>query len=109
MDQKTIEKYELFMMYLKTQLMSVEFLNRHRRKAEDFSRQRTLTFDIVVLFLINMNKRALQDELDEFFKALTQKQIAQRIVTKGAFTKVRKKLKHTAFIELNQSQIAYYL
>jgi hypothetical protein len=55
-----------------------------------------------------MVKRALQDELDEFFRALQQEKVAERVVTKSAFTQARQKLKHTAFIELNQEQVTYF-
>lgn len=108
MDQKTTERYENFVKHLRNKLGSEEFLEQHRRTPKDFSRQRILTFCTVILFLINMIKRALQDELDEFFKMLVQGQVAQRVVTKSAFCQARQKLKHTAFIELNQSQVAYY-
>lgn len=108
MDQSTTEKYETFINHLRSILGSEEFLKRHRRQPQDFSRQRVLTFCTVVLFLINMIKRALQDELDEFFKLLEQGPIAQRVVSKSAFSQARQKLTHTAFIELNQSQVAYY-
>jgi hypothetical protein len=108
MDQKITGKYEDFIKHLKNELMSEEFLERHRQKPTDFTRHRILTFCTVVLFLINMVKRALQDELDEFFKLLEEGQVAQRVVTKSAFSQARQKLKHTAFIELNQSQVAYY-
>ncbi len=60
-----------------------------------------LSFVIVVLFLLNLLKRAAQDELDEFFKMLNGDDIAARIVTKSAFFQARKKLKYEAFIELN--------
>jgi len=45
-----------------------------------------LPFVIVILFLLNMIKRALQDELDEFFKLLKGTEIAVRVVTKSAFS-----------------------
>lgn len=108
MDQIETEKYKEFVDHLKNKLMSDEFLEKHRRKPQDFSRQRVLTFTTVILFLINMIKRALQDELDEFFKLLNQEQVAERVVSKSAFSQARQKLKHTAFIELNQSQVEYY-
>lgn len=108
MDQSTTERYENFVKHLRDKLGSEEFLQRHRRNPKDFSRQRILTFWTVISFLINMIKRALQDELDEFFKLLEQGSVAQRVVTKSAFCQARQKLKHTAFIELNQSQVAYY-
>jgi len=108
MDQKTTEKYENFVTHLKNELTSEGFIERHRQQPKDFSRQRILTFCTVILFLVNMVKRALQDELDEYFKMLREGQVAERVVTKSAFSQARKKLKHTAFIELNQSQVAYY-
>lgn len=108
MDQMTTERYENFVKHLKNKLTSEEFLHRHRRSPKDFSRHRILTFCSLMLFLINMIKRALQDELDEFFKLLQHGQVAKRVVTKSAFCQARLKLKHTAFIELNQTQVAYY-
>jgi hypothetical protein len=62
----------------------------------------------MVIFLLNMIKRALQDELDEFFKVVQQGQVAERVVTKSAFSQARQKLKYTAFVELNQAQVTYF-
>jgi hypothetical protein len=93
---------------IKSQLFSDEFKDRHRRTKRDFTRKRCLPFAIVVSFLLNMVKRALQDELDEFFKLLNQQDVAVRIVTKSAFSQARKKLKYKAFVELNQAQVDYF-
>jgi hypothetical protein len=93
---------------LKSLLLSPDFKSRHRRNQKDFTRNRCLTFVIVVIFLLNLIKRALQDELDEFFKLLNGEQVAIRMVTKSAFTQARKKLEYGAFVELNQTQVAYF-
>lgn len=93
---------------LKTLLDSPEFQARHRQRPQDFTRKRCLPFAIVVLFLLNLIKRALQDELDEFFKVLGGAAIAVRLVTKSAFSQARQKLKYEAFIELNQVQVGYF-
>lgn len=93
---------------LKSLLFSPDFMDRHRRSEKDFTRKRCLTFVIVVTFLLNLVKRALQDELDEFFKLLNGKEVAVRTVTKSAFTQARKKLKYEAFVELNQAQVAHF-
>ncbi len=93
---------------LKARLTSAEFVARHRRSKKDFTRKRCLPFMIVVLFLLNMVKRALQDELDEFFKLLSGQEVAARIVTKSAFCQARKKLRYEAFIDLNEVQVAYF-
>ncbi len=39
---------------------------RHRETGKDFSRDRRLTFIILIIFLLNLLKRSQQDELDEF-------------------------------------------
>ena len=93
---------------LRSLLLSSDFKNRHRRNEKDFTRQRCLTFVIIVIFLLNLVKRALQDELDEFFKLLDGAEVAVRTVTKSAFSQARKKLKYGAFVELNQTQVAYF-
>jgi hypothetical protein len=93
---------------LRSLLLSPDFKSRHRRNKKDFTRKRCLTFVIVVIFLLNLIKRALQDELDEFFKLLDGEEVAVRMVTKSAFTQARKKLGYGAFVELNQTQVAYF-
>ena len=93
---------------LKERLNAPEFLKRHRHSDKDFSRQRCLPFESVVLFLLNLVKRSLQDELDEFFNLSRGEAVATPVVTKSAFSQARKKLKAEAFIELNQVQVAYF-
>jgi len=73
---------------LKGVLYSPAFKIRHRQKATDFTRHRCLPFILVVLFLLNLLKRAAQDE---FFKMLNGDDIAIRIVTKSAFSQARQK------------------
>ncbi len=55
-----------------------------------------------------MNKGSYQDELDNYFKTLLHLEVAERILYKGNITKTRKKLKHQAFIELNDHMIRHY-
>jgi len=93
---------------LKSLLLSPGFKSRHRRNKKDFTRKRCLTFVIIVVFLLNLIKRAMQDELDEFFKLLNDEPVAVQMVTKSAFTQARKKLGYGAFVELNQTQVAYF-
>jgi len=68
-----------------------------------FSRDRTLTFKIVVLIIMRGIKRSVQRELDSFFKEVHSGDFDVREVTKGAFTQARAKLKHEAFIEMNDN------
>lgn len=108
MNPEIERKYTGLINHLSTRLESKEFLNRHRKKKKDFSRERCLTFVCMVIMLLNMMKRSLQDELDEFYKALNQEKVASRVVTKSAFSQARKKLKASAFTELNKEQTAYF-
>jgi hypothetical protein len=55
----------------------------------------------VVILLLNFLKGAVQRELDEFFQILRQTDVAERVVGKSAFCAARKKLKPSAFVELN--------
>jgi hypothetical protein len=93
---------------LKSLLLSPDFKDRHRQDKKHFTRKRCLTFIIVIVFLLNLVKRSLQDELDEFFKLFNNEDVAIRIVTKSAFTQARKKLKYQAFAELNGKQVSYF-
>ncbi|HIJ24031.1 MAG TPA: IS4 family transposase [Gammaproteobacteria bacterium] len=86
------------------------FIARHRTSDTAFTRKRSLPFPVLVKFLMNNLKRALQDELDSFFSVLGSSVSGglQRVVTKAALSKARRKLKHTAFIELNQETVKIF-
>jgi len=94
--------------YLKIIIFSEDFISRHKRSSKDFTRRRSLPFPTLLIFLINFIKGSIQDELDYFFKAIDSLDVAVRTVTSSAFCKARKKLKHQAFIELNQKMIHYF-
>jgi len=108
MDTKTDLAHLGLIEQLKSRLSSYDFIARYRQEEKDFIRIRCLTFVVVVIFLLNFLKRSEQDELDEFFKLMRGTNVAERVVTKSAFTQARRKLKYGAFIELNQVQIAYF-
>ena len=108
MDTITEIAYLGLLQEIKSRLSSLDFMVRHRETDKSFTRNRCLTFIIVITIMLNMLKRSQQDELDEFFKLLTGAEVAQRFVTKSAFTQARKKLKYGAFVELNQLQIDYF-
>ncbi len=108
MDSNTTQFYTGLLTCIKQLLESEAFKERHRISEKSFSRKRTLTFPIVTLFLLNLVKRALQDELDEFFKVMRGGKIAERVVSKSAFSQARQKIGKEAFIELNQAQVAYF-
>lgn len=89
-------------------MTSREFVDRHRVKHTDFTRERSLPFQKVFFLLINFLTKSLQSELDNLFKVLLNKEIPVNEVTKGAFSLARKKLDYKAFIELDKDQIDYF-
>ena len=94
--------------FLKNIIFSPDFSHRHRNSNQDFIRSRKLPFPSLLIFLLNLIKGSLQDELDNFFKVINHQSIATREISKSAFSQARKKLKHTAFIELNHSLIDFF-
>jgi hypothetical protein len=86
--------------------LSEDFVARHRATPTAFTRQRKLTFFNLLLFLLNQVKGSLQEELDAFLREGDQLQAEPVTVTKAAFSKARRYLKPSAFIELNQRLLA---
>ena len=89
-------------------ISSNQFVNRHKLHPKAFTRNRSLPFKSVILFLINLLKSSIQSELDKFFKTINHSELPNRVATSSAFTQARKKLSHKAFIELNQAQVKYF-
>lgn len=86
---------------LRRRLCDRNFSARHRVRPEDFTRQRQLTFPVVMLFTLQKTVKSLQRHLHEFLDELAGGDLFEP-VTAGAFTHARAKLKHAAFIELNR-------
>ena len=108
MPENTASLYIELMTALRQRLTAPDFLERHRQSVKAFTRQRCLPFVTMILFLLNLVKRPLQDELDQFFNLESEAVVAEPLVTKSAFSQARKKLKAEAFIELNTVQVDYF-
>lgn len=89
-------------------ISSNEFVNRHKLHKGAFTRERLLPFKLVILFIINLLKSSIQNELDKFFKVVNSTELPERGVTNSTFTQARKKLSHKAFVELNEQQTKYF-
>lgn len=89
---------------LRGRLCDPSFIARHRVRPEDFTRQRQLTFPLVMLFVLQKTVKSIQRHLHEFLDELAAGRFFEP-VTAGAWTHARAKLKHTAFIELNQEVV----
>ena len=86
---------------LKNLIFSENFCCRHKVEPNDFTRNRVLPFHDLLFFLMNMNNKSYQAELDRYFQAVHHTEVPKRCLYKGNLSKARAKLKHTAFIELN--------
>src|SRR5438132_10163962 len=93
-----------FIEKLRAKLYDEQFIARHRVRPKDFTRQRQLTFPVVMLFVLQKTVKSIQRHLHEFLDELGGGQLFEP-VTAGAWTHARAKLKHTAFIELNQQVV----
>jgi hypothetical protein len=89
---------------LRAQLIDPQFAARHRVRPEDFTRQRQLTFPVVMLFVLQKTVKSIQRHLHEFLNEVMGEGLFES-VTAGAWTHARAKLKHTAFMELNEKVV----
>jgi len=78
------------------------FCHRHRASDKHFTRRRRLTFMNVVGLLLQKTVRSIQAHLQDFFQTLAPD---SPTVTPAAWCEARLKLRHTAFIELNERAI----
>jgi len=88
---------------LRLRLRDEKFIARHRVQTTDFTRRRALPFDRVMLFILQKTTRSIQRHLHTFWHALSLD--LATVLTPGAFTQARAKLKHTAFIALNRQTV----
>ncbi len=87
---------------LREVLGSAGFSGRHRSRAQDFTRERHLSFMRCMVFLLQKTVRSVQMHLQEFLEGLGE---ARVFVTASAWSQARLKLRHTAFIELSERVI----
>lgn len=88
---------------LKQKLSCKEFIIKHRTSEKAFTRKRVFTFPILFTILTNILKSCLTTELDNFFKSLYNSTLHISLATDSAFSKARRKIRETAFIELSQT------
>ena len=86
---------------VRQRLTQPDFRQRHRRRPTAFTRKCTLTFNLVVLLLLQKTLKSMQLHLDELLEQLAAGQ-AWNPLTSGALTRARAKLGHQAYAELNQ-------
>jgi hypothetical protein len=76
----------------------VEVLERFRVKATDFTRQRALNWQRVVVLMLSGHKVSLQTAVNKFFRAVGE---VWRVVTASAYSQARQKVQPAVFVHLN--------
>jgi hypothetical protein len=89
---------------IRAKLHDPQFRARHRVREQDFTRNRQLTFPVIMLFVLQKTVKSIQKHLDEFLEELSAGALFET-VTPGAVTHARAKLKSSAFVELNQQVV----
>jgi len=78
------------------------FINKNRTKPEHFTRRRKLPFSSVMVMLLQKTVRSIQSHLHAFFKEFDAD---IRSAKASSWCSARMKLRHTAFIELNERAV----
>jgi len=87
---------------LRQRLLAAGLCERHRRRPTDFTRERVLTFPVLMLWVLQKSLKSLQAHAHEFFWQLRQG-LPALAVSAGALTHARAKLRASALVELNQT------
>lgn len=72
-------------------------------RPQDFIRNCLLTFPVIVAFILNLIRKSIQVELNNFTSILSL-----RWVSKQAFSAARQKLSPTVFVELNKTLVSEF-
>lgn len=91
-------------MVIQEKVKDSDYVSRHKSDVAAFTRVRKLSFIVMFVLILRSSVKSLQLILNEFTLETGQ----DFTVTAGAFTKARKKLKHTAYIELNDDILDIY-
>ena len=91
-----MERSERTISYLQEIIRNQKFIAQHRKHPSAFTRQRKLSFAIVMGAIIRLAKKSLQIECN-----LLSDKIMSDPVSKQAFSKARHNISHTGFKALN--------
>src|SRR2546430_15472221 len=82
---------------LRRQLCDTQFSGGHRVRPEDFTRQRQLTFPLVMLFVLQKTVKSIQRHLHEFLNELAGEGSVVSVSPRG-WTPARAKVNDTALL-----------
>jgi hypothetical protein len=86
-------------------LRSGEVLKRFRVKATDFTRQRVLSWPVVVVMILRGHKVSLQTAVNKVFSALG---MMWQVVTASAYRQARQKVAPEVYVHLNEATCEEY-
>jgi hypothetical protein len=92
------EKNESIIERLKQELTAPAVVKRFRVKAKDFTRERVLTWPVVIVVMLRGQKVSLQTAVNKFFSAVGE---VWRVVTASAYRQARQKVQPEVFVHLN--------
>jgi hypothetical protein len=92
------KKNEAIIECLKQELRDSEIMQRFRVQATDFTRERVLTWPVVIMVMVRGQKVSLQNAVNKFFSAMGE---VWRVVTAGAYRQARQKVQPEVFVPLN--------
>jgi hypothetical protein len=87
---------------IRTVVTSPETLEKARNRPEDFTRNRTMPFSDLLLFLLNPAKECLQIKLNNFLKAIGKR---EKRMTQQAVSKARSHFDHSPFEEMTRKLV----
>jgi hypothetical protein len=73
-------------------------MKRYRVQSTDFTRERVLTWPVVIMVMLRGQKVSLQTAVNKFFRALGE---VWRVVTASAYRQARQKVQPEIFVHLN--------
>jgi hypothetical protein len=100
---KAKEKFHECVESVRELVKSYEFRLDVRKDSNSFVRKRKLCFIELLYFILNLNKRSIQLELDDFFEGVKGEK--DMIISKQAFSKARQNINPDAFIKLHEITI----
>lgn len=90
---------------LSARILSDQLIERYRRSKNDFTRQRKMPFDKVVLFIMSLSRRSLQLDLTGFMRSWAD---GARNITASAFNQSRQKIDPLLFTDLRHILITEF-
>lgn len=88
---------------LREEIFSKEIISNYKVNEQDFTRKRKQSFDQVLLFMLNLLRKSMAIEINNFLEYLNSKLDFQKIesFTSSAFVQKRKKIKPEVFNHLS--------